>query len=299
MKYNSVRAFGIAFCLTAALLTPLIYGVHFLAQWQEKEMEEQQVTQSESGILIKTPTEKNCMTVLLCLVGENETSFGLLRLDAVQNTIYYAALPAEGVLLNGDATPTLAESYIAAGPARVAQLLCATLGVEIDHYLSISSTRLPEVTDAFGSVRVGLSGALSTAELAVLGIAGVVSEWSVSQMQDFTLALSEQIIPTQTTLTPESLANVRAAFWEAWLRDKLTQLPTALPDALRSISSSILSDISATDLYTLADTLEFLANNDAQIIPVALAGDWNRSAGWYQFDDDTLAAYSVFMPAEE
>ncbi len=298
MKYGGVRAFGIAFCLTAAVLAPLIYGVYLLTQWQEKEIAQEEVAQSESGIVIETPREENCTSILICVVGEQTTSFGLLYLNAMENVIYYAALPAEGVLINGDATPTLAESYEAAGPARVAQLLSGTLGVRIDCYLSLTAARLPEVADQFGSVRVGLSGALSTAELAALGLDGTVSEWTVSQMQSFTETLYSQITRDQTTLTPESLANARAAFWETWLRDKLTLLPTALPDALRSVSSSILSDISATDLYTLADTLEFLANNDAQVVPISLEGDWNRSAGTYLFNDDTLAALAPFMVGE-
>ncbi len=298
MKYGGVRAFGIAFCLTAVVLAPLIYGVYLLAQWQENEIAQEEVSQSESGVLISIPEEENCTSVLVCVVGEESTSFGLVYLNAVDNVIYYAALPAEGVLVNGDATPTLAESYTAAGPARVAQLLRNTLGVRIDCYLSLTAARLPEVADQFGSVRVGLSGALSAQELAVLGLDGTVSEWTVTQMQSFTETLLGQITQDQTILTPESLANVRAAFWETWLRDKLSLLPTALPDALRSISSSILSDISATDLYTLADTLEFLANNDAQIVPISLAGDWNRSGGTYLFTDDTLAALAPFIVGE-
>lgn len=295
MRYSSVRAFGIAFCLTAAVLAPLLYGVYLLSQWQAKEIEEEQVAQSESGIVIASPTEEHALTVLVCIVGEDATSFGLLRLDAMENTIYYAALPAEGVLVNGSATPTLAESYTAAGPARVAQLLGDTLGITIDRYFSIVESRLGEVTDGFGSVRVGLTGALSTQALEALGISGSVSDWSVSEMQTFTTTLAAQITTDQTVLTPEALASVREAFWEAWLRDKLTALPTALPDALRSVSSSILSDISATDLYLLADTLEFLANGEAQVQPIALQGDWNRSEGTYLFNDATLEAFAVFM----
>ncbi len=215
----------------------------------------------------------------------------------MQNTIYYAALPSEGVLINGDATPTLAESYNAAGPARVAQLLRETLGVTIDRYIAITQTRLPELAASFGNVRVGLSGAITNQALDALEISGTVTEWTVSEMQVFASTLSAQITTNQLTLTPETLASVRCAFWESWLRDKLSMLPNALPDALRSISSSILSDVSATDLYILADTLEFLANGNAQVVQVLLVGDWNRSTGQYQFDDDTLAAFAPFMPA--
>lgn len=296
MRYSNVRAFGIAFCLTAAVLIPLIYGVLLLTQWQQTELQEQQVAQSESNIIITTPTEKNCLSILICVVGEDETSFGLLRLDAMQNVIYYATLPAQGVLVNGSATPTLAESYQAAGPARVAQLLRETLGIQIDHYIAITDTRLPELAASFGTVRVGLTGALSTEALDALAIDGAVSEWSIEKMQAFARTVAEHITADQTLFTPETLAQVRCAFWEAWLRDKLTQLPTALPDALRSISSSILSDISATDLYTLADTLEFLANQQAQVQPIALSGEWNRAEEKYLFNDDTLAALQVFMP---
>ncbi len=294
MNLNNMRAFGIAFCLTAVVLTPLIYGVYWLSQWQAQELEEEEAAQSESGIVVSIPKDENCISVLVCLVGDDATSFHLLLLDAVENVIYYAPLPAEGVLVNGTATPTLAESYAAAGPARVSELLASTLNINIDRYLAITDTRLPELTESYGSVRVGLSGALDTATLELLAIDGTVSAWTVSEMQSFTLSLSEKITKTQTDFTPETLASVRCAFWEAWLRDNLETLPTTLPDALRSISSSILSDISATDLYTLADTLEFLANNQAQVVPIDLAGSWSRSEAVYYFNDDTLAALSVF-----
>ncbi len=293
MRWNGVKAFSIAFCLTAAVLAPLIYGICLLSQWQEETLE-QEVTQSESSIIISTPTAENCMTILICIVGSDATSFGLLRLDALDNCIYYTALPSEGVLINGDATPTLAESYSAAGPARVAELLRSTLEITIDHYLAITDTRLPELTASYGSVRVGLTGSLTAEALDGLGISGTVSEWTVSEMQAFTTLLSAEITAKQTLYTPESLARVRCAFWEAWLRDKRSLLPSTIPDALRSISASILSDISATDLYLLGDTLEFLANNQAEVVPIALTGDWNRNAGLYQFNDDTLNALAIF-----
>ncbi len=293
MKYRGLRVFSIAFCLTAAVLAPLVYGVYLLMQWQSQSLE-QEVTQSQSGIPITLPSEAHCITILTCIVGTDATSFGLLRLDAVENCIYYAALPSEGVLVNGNDTPTLAQSYAAAGPARVAQLLESTLSIEIDHYLAISETRLPDLTTAFGSVRVGLSGALPTTTLDLLAVDGTVTAWTTTQMQTFLALFQEKITPSQTDFTPELLANIRNTFWESWLRDKLSALPTALPDALRSISASILSDLSATDLYLLDETLSFLADGQAQVVPIPLVGDWNRSAELYQFTDETLLAYAIF-----
>ena len=69
--------------------------------------------------------------------------------------------------------------------------------------------------------------------------------------------------------------------------------PGALPQALRSVSASLLTDLTALDLDTLDRTLEFLANNEAQIETQVLPGD--EQAGRYTLNEESLAAVQSFF----
>ena len=66
-----------------------------------------------------------------------------------------------------------------------------------------------------------------------------------------------------------------------------------LPQALRSVSASLLTDLTALDLDTLDRTLEFLANNEAQIETQVLPGD--EQAGRYALNEESLAAVQSFF----
>ncbi len=292
MRMTSAKAFSIAFCLTAAVLIPLIFGVYWLSQWQNSTGE-QDVAQSQTGVSISLPSDENCMSVLVCITGD-EPSFVLVLLDAPNNEITLTAIPSQGVLLNGSDATTVAESYASAGPARVTQLLNATLGLSIGNYLAISQSNFNTLASGYGSVRVGLSGALDTDQLAAVGeTEGTVQDWSIEEIQAFLAEISAD----DAIFTPQSVAAVRGAFWETWLRDKLSLLPSALPDGLRALSSSLLTDISATGLYTLGDTLEFLANGNAGVSYVTLPGSWNATTARYEFSDDTLAVLNASFSA--
>ena len=81
--------------------------------------------------------------------------------------------------------------------------------------------------------------------------------------------------------------------WDAFFRQNLDLLPGALPQALRSVSASLLTDLTALDLDTLDRTLEFLANNEAQIETQVLPGD--EQAGRYTLNEESLAAVQSFF----
>jgi len=78
-----------------------------------------------------------------------------------------------------------------------------------------------------------------------------------------------------------------------FFRQNLDLLPGALPQALRSVSASLLTDLTALDLDTLDRTLEFLANNEAQIETQVLPGD--EQAGRYTLNEESLAAVQSFF----
>ena len=83
--------------------------------------------------------------------------------------------------------------------------------------------------------------------------------------------------------------------WDAFFRQNLDLLPGALPQALRSVSASLLTDLTALDLDTLDRTLEFLANNGAAVEAQALPGRWNAASGTYTVTDASRAAVQTFF----
>ena len=90
-------------------------------------------------------------------------------------------------------------------------------------------------------------------------------------------------------------AAARAAVWDAFFRQNLDLLPTTLPDALRGVSSSLLTDLTALDYDALERTLEFLANNAAAIDAQALPGDWDAADGTYTVTEASRAAVQTFF----
>lgn len=292
MRAGGFKTFWISFFLTAVVLAPLIAGT--LLWVQVRSDRAGRVSQSESGIAIREPTTQNQLTVLVAVAGD-QPAFVLARLDAPANTLRLAVIPAEGVVLAGQEPVTLAESYAAAGPARAAQLLQSTLGVPIDRYLALTAETLAGVLGDASRMRAALSGALSAAELERCGFTGEAADWTVSTAHQALLTLQRR--SEEDGLSAASVARARAALWEAAARQQLEQLPTALPQGLRSASASLLTSFTAQDYYTLADTLEFLANRAAEPQADVLPGDWNAAARRYEFSDDTLAYLQAFFNA--
>ena len=104
-------------------------------------------------------------------------------------------------------------------------------------------------------------------------------------------------LQTDPALPPEHCAAARGAVWDAFFRQNLDLLPTVLPDALRSVSSSLLTDLTALDYAALERTLEFLANNTAAVEAQTLPGDWDAVGGTYTLNEASLAAVQAFFNA--
>lgn len=290
MRTQGAKAFWLAFWITLAVLAPLI-GVTLLAAEQAQEAP---AASSKNDVRILLPGPENRLR-LLAVVADDPPAFVLVEADAQANVLRFAALPAESVVKNGQTSLTLAESYAAAGPARAAELLGATLGVPLDRYLALTPAALGAIWADAGPVRAGLSGALSPQQLAAAGLGDGVKDWTVPAAHAFLHGLDTG---TDAALAPPAAAAARAALWQAWARQNLETLPAVIPDGLRSQSGTLLTDLSATDLLTLAQTLEFLAENAAAPECSALPGSWNAAARRYEFDDDTLAAAQAFFSAD-
>lgn len=288
MRKSGPRAFWISFFLTLAILMPLLGAFVFYSAWQERESAP--AAGSQSGVPVQRPTAANDRTVLVAVAAERP-AFVLLRLNALEPAITVCVVPAESVLLGPGGTVLLADSYTSAGPARAAQLLGETLNISIDRYIAITPGSLGEVWGELEPVRVNLTGLLEQSELDALGFAGdpVLS----LQPGEATAFLDSLDLPVAR------LARVRGAVWQAALRQQLESLPTALPAGLRAVSGSLLTDLTAADLYDLADTLAWLVKEGAEVTAETVPGRYDTHSGRYDFAQDSIAfATRMFPPAQ-
>lgn len=285
METKGWKSFWTALWVSLLVLLPLVAGTAVLAQRQAAGRV--RASESQSGVPVQLPREENHLTLLACVAGD-DPAFVLLYLNADQNCIHLLAVPGQLAVPFSDGEASLADCYAAAGPARCLQGLRAVLDLPEDaHYLAATPETLAGLCDGYGSLRVGFSGALSPEELARFEQAGV-GDWDGVSAHAFLEELA-------ASLPPASTAAARAAVWDAFFRQNLDALPASLPDALRSASASLLTDLTAADLLTLEDTLELLANGQAAVTSGVLPGRWDRAGGLYTLDKEADAAVQAFF----
>lgn len=278
--------------LGAALLVllPLVGGTVLLTRQMLRAQWLAQTAEPQQGVAIRLPKEIDRMTLLLCTAGE-QPGFVLCYLNAAQNAAHLLAVPGELTVPFGSGEASLVQCYAAAGPARCRQALLETLALPEDtFYLAFSPTVLEKLASRYGAVRVGFSGALTAEELASVGQNGNVQALSASDAAAFLSAMD-----AAGQIEPAHRAAARAAVWDAFFRQNLELLPSTLPDALRSQSSSLLTDFSAQDYALLGDVLEFLANGRAEVRSDALPGSWDRASGTYRITEASRAAVQTFL----
>ena len=289
MHSEGTKAFWKAFAITLALMAPVLIWTAAAGLLQPQE-----AASSQTGVPVREPGEENRLTALIVL-ADDPPAFVLVRLDAPANRLSMAVAPAQSVVKNGQEALTLAESYAVAGPARAAQLLGGTLNLSIDRYLAAAPELWVGLFNEAGTARFGLSGALTAGQLAQAGTPGEVQEWTASAARGLLEKLETSADPA---LGPAAAAPARAAVWQAWARQQLDVLPQLLPDTLRAHSGALLTNLSATDLLTLGETLEFLADGGAAPQAQVLPGSWSEDGKRYAFSDDTLAAVQALFSTE-
>ena len=157
-------------------------------------------------------------------------------------------------------------------------------------YLAFSPAVLERISNRYGPVRVGFTGALTEEELARYGRSRAVQGISSGDAHEFLCQLQ-----ADKAFSPVRTAAARAAVWDAFFRQDLDLLPATLPDALRASSSALLTDLTALDYDALERTLEFLANNSAAVAAQTLPGQWNAASGTYTVTDASRAAMQTFF----
>ncbi len=295
-RHKGWNPFWAALGAALLVLLPLVGGTVLLSR-QQLRTQLRQAARSERSIPVQLPQTTDRLTLLLCTAG-GQPGFVLLYLNAEQNLLHLLVLPAELSVTFAEQPTALAQCYAAAGPARCREALTETLALPEDtRYLALSAPVLEQLAARYGPVRVGLSGAMTEAELARYGRTGAVQGISSADAHALLTALD-----ADGTVPPAHRAAARGAVWDAFFRQNLDLLPATLPDALRGVSSALLTDLTALDYTALERTLEFLANNSAVVETQALPGAWDAVAGRYTATDASRAAMQTFFnvsPTEE
>lgn len=281
------RPFWAALGAALLVLLPLVGGTILLTR---QSLRTKLAAKPQSGVAVRMPKAENQLTLLVCTAGE-QPGFVLLYLNASQNCIRLAALPAETTIAFGQGEATLAQCYAAAGPARCREALLEPLALpETTQYLALSPSVLSAIADRYGMLRVGFSGALTADELARCDLSGGVQALSAREANALFASWDKD-----GDLLPSRRAAARAAVWDAFFRQNLDLLPTTLPTALRAHSSELLTDLSAQDLLTLESTLEFLANGNAAVSSDTLPAAWNPARRFYTLTDASRAAVQTLF----
>ena len=263
---NGPKAFWLSFFLTLAILVPLLGGFVLYGLWQQGTAAPAQIAQS--GVPVGSPTQENDHTLFVAVAAE-QPGFVLLRLDGVNNVIRVCPVPAASVVSAPSGPTLLRDSYQSAGPGRAAELLSQTLNIQIDRYQAIAPASLGTAWNGMEPPRVNLTGLLEPQELAALGLSeDPVVSLAPESASEFLAKLAAEGVP------PARLERVRGAVWDAALRQQLPSLSTTLIEGLRKASSTLLSDLTVTDLYDIQDTLNWLARQQAQVEVEVIPGRW-------------------------
>lgn len=253
--------------MTLLLLVPMLGVVAFFAQQRQQQEQLRNVAAGESGVAVAEGAQ-NTLRLLLAVQGA-QPSFVLLRVDAPEQKLTLCALPSSLLVAAPAGQTTLGDCYMAAGPARAAQLLRDTLGENAapDAYFAATpdcyATLLGEVSARFDTAAV-----LPQAERS----GDTVRELKVGEA-------GELIAELQQGRAPQQQAEMRAAVWAAFLRQNPETLQT-LVAAARQNSSRTLTDLRAQQLYELEDAFTWLATQPSLAVEYTVPTGSAATGGW-------------------
>lgn len=241
--------------LTLLVLLPLIGLTAFLVHQRQTQNELRQAAAERGGLPIEQGAQDSWR--MLLVVQQEEPAFVLARVDGPEQTVTLCALPGDLQVQAPAGTTTLSACALSAGAGRAAQLLGQTVAtgetaVRELYYLAATPACWQDCVGAERTARLDTAALLSKAQRETIGLA----EDSVVEL---TAAEAPELIGRlQSCLeTPGKQADARAAVWEAFLRQN-PDLLTALPAAWRTYSARTLTDLMATELGGLEETLEYL-----------------------------------------
>lgn len=262
--------------LTLLLLLPMMGVVLFLVGQREQQNELRQAAARQGSVAVETGAQ-NTHRLLVAVQGE-EPAFVLVRLDAPARTVTFCGLPGRMVVEAPAGQTTLGDCYMTAGPARAAQLLADTVGVAPDAYFAATADCYAGFLDETATARVDTASLLEKETRLALGYGtDTVAELTPGTAEEFIQQLSEALEEPQAS-------SVRAAVWAAFLRQEPARL-LQLPQAARDNSARTLTDLLAQDLYTIEETVTYLAEQATLTVQYQVPTGQNTSAGWILDED--------------
>lgn len=251
------KPFFISFLITLGVLLPFVWCSTLYYDTAHSSAEP--AAQPQSGVpILSGSQDSGAFLIALAPWQECPTpSLAILRLDCPQAAISVCLLPPGTVVRSPGGSATLAQSYLAAGPGRAAQLLCETLELPPLSYVAATpggwALLLGEPV-----LRLDTASLLTPAQRTALGLEGAVGQLSLPQAAAL-CAHGADLLPAESAL------KLRLAVWENALQQCRPQL-APLADAMRAQSSQLLTSLSATELLRLEKMLRFLS--DAESVSV-------------------------------
>ena len=266
--------------LTLLALAPMCAAVLFFAgQRQQQVQRKLAAAGSGEGVGVEAGAQ-DTFRLLLAVQGE-QPEFLLLRIDAPARTVTLCAVPGQTLVDAPQGQTTLADCYLAAGPARATQLLQTTLTAAPDAYFAATPDTYAQLIGAETPARFDTAAVLTLERRRALGY----GEEHVAQL---TPATTEAFLRTlRAGMDQAPAAELRAAVWAAYLRqnpDRLAQLA----EAARQQSARTLTDLTAQDLYRLGQTLGYLHGRTETAVVYDVLSGASTSAG-YRLDTDGTA----------
>ena len=251
------KPFFFSFLITLGVLLPFVWCSTLYYDTAHSSAEP--AAQPQSGVpILSGSQDSGAFLIALAPWQECPTpSLAILRLDCPQAAISVCLLPPGTVVRSPGGSATLAQSYLAAGPGRAAQLLCETLELPPLSYVAATpgdwALLLGEPV-----LRLDTASLLTPAQRTALGLESAVGQLSLPQAAAL-CAHSADLLPAESAL------KLRLAVWENTLQQCRPQL-ALLADAMRAQSSQLLTSLSATELLRLEKMLRFLS--DAESVSV-------------------------------
>ena len=251
-----IRLFFSALALTLLLLLPMVGLVEYFAM--QRQMQERVRRANAAGTTVQVDPASRYMGSLLLAVQKEEPEFILLRMDAPAATLTLCGLPGNMQLAAPSGTTTLAAAYLAAGPARAAQLLGDTLGTAPQHYLAATPSCYASFWEQGTTVRLDMAALQEDTDPHQSFVAEIEAATAETALRDLG---AEQ--------TDAGAARLLAAYTAALFRQNPQQL-AALPGQARQASARILTDLQAQDWNTLESVFNYFSTVPALVVETAL-----------------------------
>lgn len=256
-----IRLFFSALALTLLLLLPMVGLVEYFAM--QRQMQERVRRANAAGTAVQVDPASRYMGSLLLAVQKEEPEFILLRMDAPAATLTLCGLPGNMQLAAPSGTTTLAAAYLAAGPARAAQLLGDTLGTAPQHYLAATPSCYASFWEQGTTVRLDMAALQEDTDPHQNFVAEIEAATAETALRD--LGAGQ---------TDAGAARLLAAYTAALFRQNPQQL-AALPGQARQASARIFNGFAGAGLEHAGKCIQLFQHRPR-------AGSGNRPAQLHQ-----------------